>query len=64
MMADMHPLAPAPLIVLALALSGCAEGLFAGWTDGPAQAAAAPVYCYRTLGDVDCYDRPDPQQSE
>lgn len=28
--------------------------------DKRAVAAAPPVYCYNTLGDIECYDVPDP----
>lgn len=40
------------------ALLVLAGGLLAGC--GNRQAEMAPVFCYRTLADVACYDRPDP----
>ena len=29
-----------------------------------AKVAAAPLYCYRTLGEITCYAAPDPQASD
>jgi len=42
--------------------------IFAGKPMCPEETAAAakeeaPVYCYRTLGQVDCYTEPDPMMS-
>jgi hypothetical protein len=40
------------------ALLALAGGLLAGC--GNREPGPAPVFCYRTLADVACYDRPDP----
>lgn len=50
-----------------IALSGCADGghwmsseylIGRGWAKPPEQKAKDPLYCYRTLGEVNCYRKP------
>lgn len=54
-------------ISVLIALSGCADGghwmsseylIGRGWAKPPEQKAKTPLYCYRTLGDVNCYRSP------
>jgi hypothetical protein len=42
----------------AAVLAGCGGG--GGGTAHVADPAAAPLYCYRTLADVDCRREPEP----
>ncbi len=69
----MHRVKLFSLLVMALQLQGCfswtnrtSEGIvrdgFARRWEDPYQPQA--LYCYRTLGDNDCYDRPLPQREQ
>lgn len=55
------------LVGVLIALSGCSDGghwmsseylIGRGWAKPPEQKTKAPLYCYRTLGEVNCYRKP------
>lgn len=55
------------LMGLSVLLSGCSDGghwmsseylIGRGWAKPPEQKPRPPLYCYRTLGEVNCYRSP------
>lgn len=50
-----------PVAAAAAILSGCSERPTAEvYEVEPAETAAAPIFCYRTLARPDCYGEPQP----
>ena len=72
-----RPAALARLVLAGLVVAGCTEPvtervgvneafiLKKGWFSARTNAPAPPtLWCYRTLGVPDCYDRPQPGRAE
>ena len=55
---------PAVWLAAACGLVGCmpteADILAAGWVRPRVLPAPAPIFCYRTLANADCYTEPEP----
>jgi hypothetical protein len=62
-------------VLAATTLAGCADSPFRlehGWTEqralrytwlAPGPVEPTPAYCYRTLAQPDCYERPQPREA-